>query len=156
MDTKLYSDVFCYIDESDKYEALSKVISSCSIFSTLPVSKEEFESAVINREKLQSTDIGHGVAIAHGKISGLDSTKIALGFSKKGIVFKSNSFPVHLLFVIASPLGNDSNYLKSVASLLSWIHDPVFREKLEKLEDCVDQECFFEMLHSQHYTLKLK
>lgn len=156
MEIKLYSDVFCYLDDLDKFDALRTVISSCSVFSTLPVSREEFENAVINREKLQSTDIGHGVAIAHGKIPGLDSTRIALGFSRNGITFKSNSVPVHLIFVIASPLENDTDYLKSVASLLSWIHDPLFRDKLEKLEVCDDQECFFKMLQSQHFQLKSK
>lgn len=156
MDKKLYSDVFCYLDEFDKFDALRTVISSCSVFSTLPVSLEEFESAVINREKLQSTDIGHGVAIAHGKISGLESTRIALGFSRKGISFKPNSVPVHLIFVIASPLENDTDYLKSVASLLSWIHDPCFRDKLEKLEVCDDQENFFKMLQSQQFQIKKK
>lgn len=154
IDKSQYSDVFCQIVEEEKFMALEKVIFSCSIFATLPESLEEFKAKVIKREQEQSTDIGHGVAIAHGKVSGINNTKIALGFSNKGILFKEGSSLVHLIFVIASPLSNDVDYLKSVAALLSWVHDPDFRAKLENFDDSKEDRMFLDMLKSQNYYIR--
>ena len=151
---ELYKDVFCILDDCDKYQALEKIISSCTIFSSLPENREEFCASVLKREREQSTDIGHGVAIAHGKVDGLEKTRIALGFSKKGILFKENGMPVHLIFVIASPLNDNANYLKSLSALLSWVHDPEFRSKLEELHSCTEEECFFKMLKNQQFFIK--
>jgi len=146
-----YSDVFCIIQEEEKYNALEEIISSCSIFLRLPERLDKFTESVIEREKLQSTDIGHGVAITHGKVAYLEKTIIALGYSKTGIVFKEGGEPVHLIFVIASPLSSDSDYLQSVSSLLSWVHDMNFRAELEECKLTDNVKAFFDMLQSQSF-----
>ena len=146
-----YSDVFCILKQEEKYNALREIISSCSIFSKVPEDLEKYISSVLEREKKQSTDIGHGVAIAHGKVPNLGKTIIALGLSEKGIEFKDNSEPVHLIFVIASPLADDMDYLKSVSALLSWVHDSNFRNELENCAFSESVKSFFSMLSSQEF-----
>ena len=122
-----YSDVFCIVEKDDKYEAFEQIISSCAIFSSLPESLDKFIASVIRRERKQTTDIGHGVAIAHGKVLGLKKT------------------------VIASPLSTGSDYLQSVAALLSWVHDMEFRRELAQGDFTDNVASFLEMLEKCHY-----
>lgn len=148
-----YSDVFCVVDCEEKYGALSEIISRCSIFSHLPEDIELFKKAVIEREKILSTDIGHGVSIAHGKVSGLKDTIIVLGYSKQGILFKDNGEKVHLIFVIASPLEGNSNYILSLSKLLTWVHDSSFREELERFVPSDSVYQFLDMLKSENFKV---
>src|SRR3989304_1957958 len=53
--------------------------------------------ALLEREKLGSTGIGHGVAIPHAKLKGMDSIVVAFGRSKPGVPFQSmDGKQVHL------------------------------------------------------------
>ena len=146
------SRVFCIVSAEDKFEAIDEIIGKCSIFSELP-DKPRFIRAVHKRELQQSTGIGHGVAIAHGKLSNVMKPAIALGFSEKGIIFDDRyPDPVKLVFVIASSKHGDSDYLKAVASILTWVHDPDFRRILvEKNWEDEKAQMFFSMLESQEF-----
>ncbi len=132
----------------DKYIALKDVIMSSPIFSS--VDRKRLLSAVIEREEEQSTYIGHGVSIAHGKVEGLDKTLIALGLSDKGL--SGDREPIHILFAIASSPDNPGGYLKAISTILSWVHIKEFREKLQRhdLSDPVVR-IFLSMLQRQDF-----
>lgn len=122
--------VFRILEAVEKHEAIDEIIASCSIFSSLP-DRDRFARAVHRREREQSTGIGHGVAIAHGRLPHLEKPLIALGFSEHGIPFDdAYPEPVRLVFVIASSQNRDSDYLRAVSSILTWVHDPGFRHLL--------------------------
>ena len=105
------------------------------------------------RERIQSTGIGHGVAIAHGKVPGIDHPVVALGYSEDGIIFDTKyPEPVRLVFVIASSPSHESDYLKAVAALLSWVHDPDFRRMLVEKESNESVVRFFNMLRAQIFV----
>ena len=124
--------VFTRLESTDKYDAIDEVIFKCSIFDELE-DKEKFIRAVHRRERLQSTGIGHGVAIAHGKLHHLDKCHIALGYSELGIVFDEHyPEPVQLVFVIASCQSRQGEYIHAVSNILSWVHDSSFREDLRE------------------------
>ena len=146
------SSVLCIVSSDEKYRAIDEIISSCSVFDELP-DKERFREAVHRRERIQSTGIGHGVAIAHGKIPGIRSTHVALGFSEEGIRYDDiNPEPVHFLFVIASSPSGQADYLKTVSALLSWVHDPAFREAFIADRGCPAARRFLAMLSSQVFS----
>lgn len=135
----------------DKYEAFKEIVSSCSIFEQLE-DREDFLAKVISREHIQTTGIGHGVAIAHGMVKGGGNPLIALGYSEKGIVY-DDVFPeeVHLIFIIASFEDDQNAYIKAVSSILSWVHDINFREKLLGQIQSDKCQAFFTMLSEQNY-----
>ena len=150
--TDRLSRVFCTISSEDKFDAIDEIISKCSIFSELP-DKPGFIEAVHKREEQQSTGIGHGVAIAHGKLDTIREPSIALGFSERGIVFDDRyPDPVKLVFVIASSTPGETDYLKAVSSILTWVHDSAFRSILVNHEWERDEaRKFFAMLESQEF-----
>lgn len=133
-----------------------EVVEHCSVFSTI-ANRPSFIRQVIARERLQSTGIGHGVAIAHGKIKDLDRVHIALGISYEGIAYESfDHLPVHLLFVIASSPTLQMEYLASLSSILRAVHSEKVRSLLLDLRHHCNERIvkeFLAMMESQHFGL---
>jgi PTS system nitrogen regulatory IIA component len=70
------------------------------------------------REQVGSTGVGHGVAIPHAKVPGLDQLLLCFGRSVKGISFDAvDNRPVHLFVQILSPTGMADEYLRSLARI---------------------------------------
>lgn len=159
MDQKSYQNVICCIKQQNKFNAIREVIDGCSVFSGIE-DLELFKKAVIRREKIETTGIGRGVAIAHGKLKSVDKVRVGLGISAKGIDFDaSDGKPVHLLFVIGSSPFKQIDYLRALASIMRFIKMTNIREELlqhsdldfsdEKEESCLS---FLNMLVTQHFS----
>jgi PTS system nitrogen regulatory IIA component len=83
------------------------------------------------REALQSTGIGEGVAIPHGKVEGLDRLVAAFARSKGGVDFDSiDGQPTQLLFLLVVPEQSGGQHLKALARISRFFRDASFREKL--------------------------
>jgi len=87
--------------------------------------------ALLDREKLGTTGIGHGVAIPHGKIKGLNEIMVFFGRSIKGVDFQSmDNAPVHLFFLIITPENSATAHLKILAGISHLLKNQDFRVKL--------------------------
>lgn len=96
-----------------------------------PVDRERALKALLDREKLGTTGIGHGVAIPHGRIRGLAELKVFFGRSRKGVNFSSmDNLPVHLFFLIMAPENSASAHLKVLASISHLLKNQDFRTRL--------------------------
>jgi PTS system nitrogen regulatory IIA component len=83
------------------------------------------------REALQSTGIGEGVAIPHGKVEGLDRLVAAFARSKGGVDFDSiDGQSTQLLFLLVVPEQSGGQHLKALARISRFFRDASFREKL--------------------------
>lgn len=93
------------------------------------------------REALQSTGIGEGVAIPHGKLPGLDRLVASFARSTEGVDFDSiDEQPTHHFFLLVVPDHSGGQYLKALARISRFFRDPTFRQLLsdaEGLEDVV-------------------
>lgn len=84
-----------------------------------------------DRESLQSTGIGEGVAIPHGKIGGLDRLVATFARSTSGVDFDSiDGQPTHLFFLLVVPEQSGGQHLKALARISRFFRDASFREKL--------------------------
>ncbi|HOJ52365.1 MAG TPA: PTS sugar transporter subunit IIA [Syntrophales bacterium] len=103
------------------------------------ISPEELEGVVkvlLDREKLGSTGIGDGTAIPHGKVSTVDSMKVAFGRSLKGIDFNAlDGKPVFLFFLLLAPEGSQSIHLRVLAKISRMVRDASFRTRLMGAKD---------------------
>lgn len=116
----------------DKYEAIQELIGRAPVFTDSPAGGEVAE-AVIRREKLLSTGLGKGVAVAHGTTPAVSEIIIALGISQRGIDFDSfDHAPVHLLFVIANPPHRQPDYLIALSAVSRLVRDESFRSALQE------------------------
>jgi PTS system nitrogen regulatory IIA component len=119
------------LSSQDKFDAIRELIHKAPVFAGLGC-REKLENAVVQREQILSTGLGHGVAVAHGTTDTIDEIVIALGISQAGIDFDSfDHIPVHLLFVITNPPGRQMEYLVALSTVTRLVRDEAFREFLQ-------------------------
>jgi len=95
--------------------------------------------AILEREKLGTTGIGHGVAIPHGKVKGLAEILVCFGRSRQGVDFDSmDALPVHLIFLILAPENSASAHLKALAAISQLLKGVEFRNVLMKAASRAD------------------
>lgn len=158
--TESYKDVLCCVHSTDKYEAIREVIQKCRVFADI-TDISRFTKAVLRRERIETTGIGRGVAIAHGKTAAIDRVHVGLGISEHGVDFQaSDGKPVHLLFVIGSSPFSQVDYLRTLAAVMRFIKEAdVRRELIEHarldFDDMQPESCqlFLNMMTSQHFSL---
>jgi len=108
-------------------ELLSKMCQSPAISDP-----QEFEQRIFDREKLMSTGIGLGIGIPHAKMDSVKDLEIVIGLSKAGIknYDSLDDQPVKIVFMIAAPSGQHTNYVKLLAEISRIMKNSVLREKI--------------------------
>ena len=87
--------------------------------------------AVIERENKMNTAISPGVAIPHARTRLVSKLVGILGISKKGVDYgASDGNPVHLVFLLISPLQNVSEHIAAMAQIARLVETPEFYQKL--------------------------
>jgi PTS system nitrogen regulatory IIA component len=118
------------LSSHDKFDAIRELIHKAPVFAGLGC-RQKLEEAVVQREKILSTGLGRGVAVAHGTTDTIDEIVIALGISQGGIDFDSfDNAPVHLLFVITNPPSRQMEYLVALSTVTRLVRDDAFRQSL--------------------------
>lgn len=99
------------------------------------------------RERLGSTAIGDGIAIPHGKLSGLRSVIAAFGRHRAGVDFQSlDGNPTKIFFLLVAPEDSVGQHLKALARVSRLLKDSSFRERLisaegrHELYNCIREE----------------
>lgn len=88
------------------------------------------------REALQSTGIGEGVAIPHGKVQGLERLVATFARSTAGVDFESiDGQATQLFFLLVVPEQSGGQHLKALARISRFFRDASFREKLLGADD---------------------
>ena len=84
----------------------------------LDVDPGEVLSSVSERERLGSTGFGHGVAIPHGKIDGLNRIYCLFARLSDSVDYKSiDGQRVDLVFLLLSPPDAGAEHLKALAAV---------------------------------------
>lgn len=92
--------------------------------------RDIFET-LMQREKLGSTGVGHGVAIPHGKLPGLDRLVGVFALLDKPIDFDSlDGEPVDVMFLLLAPESAGADHLKALAKVSRLLRDRATCEKL--------------------------
>lgn len=86
---------------------------------------------LIERERLGSTGIGHGVALPHGRINGLDEVIGAVAVLDTPLDYDSvDNLPVKLAFGLLVPAEANEQHLKILAYLARLFSDQAIREQI--------------------------
>jgi nitrogen PTS system EIIA component len=98
--------------------------------------EQQLLAVLIEREALQSTGIGEGVAIPHGKVRGLDRLVATFARSQTGVDFNSiDGRPTQLFFLLVVPEQSGGQHLKALARISRFFRDPSFRSRLLRAGD---------------------
>lgn len=80
---------------------------------------ESLRRAVFEREAIQSTGLGNGVAVPHVRIEEVKSLTIALGIAPDGIDFAAlDNNPVQVIVLFATPKDAKKSYLSLLAKVM--------------------------------------
>ncbi|MEW5913129.1 MAG: PTS sugar transporter subunit IIA [Thermodesulfobacteriota bacterium] len=102
---------------------------------------------LVERERLGSTGIGDGIAIPHGKLSGLSDLLLAFGRSVAGVDFDSlDGKPAHLFFLVVAPDNSAGIHLKALARISRLLKSNTLRQQLMAAGDSHD---LYEIIQSQ-------
>jgi PTS system nitrogen regulatory IIA component len=91
----------------------------------------DVERVLNERERLQSTGVGGGVAIPHGALNHLDRLIGAVLLCRPPIPFDAiDGEPVSILFAVIGPKRATGEHLKTLARVSRLLRDDAFRERL--------------------------
>lgn len=98
--------------------AVIKELAQILIDKNIVTNPDEFFSAILRRENLESTGIGQGVAIPHARTTAVKNIVIVFGRSTTGVDFSSlDGLPSYLIFLIAAPEDKKTEYIMTLARL---------------------------------------
>lgn len=114
-------------------------------------SAESVERALLERERAHSTALGHGMALPHATIPGLERPVLLVALARSPIDFgPSEADPVTLLFVLLSPPGQESQHIKLLARICRLVRDPAFVEALLAAKSGEEAVQAIERVDEQH------
>ncbi len=98
---------------------------------TPALDKDEIERVLLDRERLQSTGIGEGVAIPHGALPELSSQVAALVIVPEGVEFSAiDERKVTIIFGVIGPKRATGEHLKTLARVSRLLRNQAFRDHL--------------------------
>jgi nitrogen PTS system EIIA component len=133
-------------DAQEEIMSLIEMLSPAAVLTTLrPTSKKQLLEmlaaqassicgleerhvfdALLQRERLGSTGIGNGIAIPHGKFTGLDRLVGLFAKLAKPVDFEAlDNQPVDLVFVLLAPEGAGADHLKGLSRIARVLRDPL-------------------------------
>jgi PTS system nitrogen regulatory IIA component len=100
------------------------------------VNASDVERVLSEREQLQSTGIGEGVAIPHGALPQLHTQFAALVIAPGGVEFAAiDGLKVNILFAVVGPKRATGEHLKTLARVSRLLRNKAFRERLVAAQD---------------------
>jgi PTS system nitrogen regulatory IIA component len=111
------------------------------------VSVADIEKALLDREQLQSTGIGEGVAIPHGALPQLAEQVAALLIVPDGVDFQAiDDAKVSILFGVITPKRATGEHLKTLARVSKLLRNKDFRLRLIQ---CADENGVFDLIKTE-------
>lgn len=97
----------------------------------LLLDRSQVREAVIERERKLSTGLGHGIAVPHGKTTGVDRLVGAFGIHRTGIPFDAaDGAPAKLFFMLISPKNISGPHIKALAAVAKFMRNERNREMI--------------------------
>jgi PTS system nitrogen regulatory IIA component len=119
------------IEVADKQQLFDKVAQLFERQCALPAAT--ISENLLEREKLASTGLGHGVAVPHGRIEGLKSPTAALIRLSDPLPFDSpDGQPVDLMIVLLIPDNVTQKHLEILSEIAEMFSDTDFKDALTR------------------------
>jgi CPA2 family monovalent cation:H+ antiporter-2 len=118
-----------------KEESIRELVQA-SLTSRRAEDQETITKAVLEREQIESTGIGDGIAIPHARTEAVGDICICLGTSLKGIDYSAvDGKPVHILLLLVANEAAHDLYVNTLSSIASLFNDGPFRQNIIRCAD---------------------
>lgn len=99
---------------------------------------------LMDREKLGTTGVGHGVAIPHARFTDIDTVKVFFLKLHRGVDFEAiDDQPVDLVCMLMAPEGTGTEHLGALARISRMLRD---QEVITRLRGCETAEAVWAIL----------
>lgn len=113
----------------------------------------ELLQAITAREELGSTGLGNGIAIPHGKVSGLKGVTALLARLDTPIEFDSvDDQPVDIIVMLLAPTGAGADHLKALSRVARLLRTESVVEELRLASDPDQLRAIFTAPVATHYA----
>ena len=137
--------IVCQRDSTSKKRSL-ELLSELLAGALPDFAGGEIFDSLIGRERLGSTGLGKGVALPHGRLSGLKKPIGAMAILKHGTDFDAiDHNPVDLLFALLVPEESTDEHLQILAHLATMFSNQEF---CAKLRSCNSSEQCYKLVSS--------
>jgi len=120
------------VTNKDKETVITELVDLLDMNGLL-LDREVVLKAVLERERTQSTGIGSGISIPHGKCNAVKELVMAIGIAHDPIEFDSiDGKPVTTLILLVSPIDQTGLHIQALASISRLMLNEEFRQELEK------------------------
>jgi len=117
-----------------KKQCLQELADSASELTGLP-QRTIFET-LLQRERLGSTGLGHGIAVPHVKFKDLEDIVCIFARANKPIDFEApDDNPVDLIFLLLAPEHASGDHLKALSRISHMLREPNISSQLRNLND---------------------
>ncbi len=124
------SQVVYNLKAKDKIQAIEELLDVL-VKQKLIKNKKPILTRVIDRERLESTAIGHGVALPHARVDTGQDIAVVVGRSAAGIDFDSiDKKKVHIIILIVWNPSIPGLFNHLFAGLAQFLRNPGFRKRL--------------------------
>jgi len=91
--------------------------------------------AVLEREQVLSTGIGHGIAIPHAKVAAVQDLMLVCGSHPTGVEFEAlDGAPVRLFFLLIGPESAAGQHVKALSRIARLVRRESVRDALMRAE----------------------
>lgn len=95
--------------------------------------------AILERERIQTTGIGHGIAIPHAVTEGIRGIVLAMGVSKAGVEYDAlDNQPVQLIFMLAGEPRLQTSFLSILSKISRFFRKESFRDEVLNAQSAQD------------------
>ena len=114
---------------ANKKQALQELAKRAALVTGQP--ERLIFDVLAERERLGTTGVGMGIAIPHGKLSGIERMTGVFARLEKPIDFEAiDDQPVDLIFLLLAPEGAGTEHLKALARVSRLLRDRAICAKL--------------------------
>jgi PTS system nitrogen regulatory IIA component len=123
------NSVKCGLKARSKKQLLQDLAACAARITRIP--ERQIFDVLADRERLGTTGVGNGIAIPHGKLSGLDRLYGVFARIETPVDFDSiDGQPVDLVFLLLTPETAGADHLKALAKISRLLRDRSICEKL--------------------------
>jgi len=120
---------------ADKTQVIARLVDRAIANSDQHIDRDQALQVLAERERLAPTGFGHGIAMPHCRLMGLDRPVLVMARHAAGVEFGGvDTLPCHLILLLPTPARDPSEHLRLISAAAHVLGKDAIRERLRAAE----------------------